>query len=386
MKKLMCLLLALLLFTLPALAEPDAEESAPLTYEELEIYLTGLAAQARKEAATCVPGEGFASVQASFGTLYIADESLDENTAILGVSLAGEQEDPRGLELGDTLDSLLAAYPNDNDGLYGTYYDAALYVAGEKPEVTVGWVLRDGQRVTEVVHCVYSWRPDGVIASRVAYRLENDTILAISVDGMHSLIEEAQALQEIAEVADMQEHREYFAYPKAASGAALSPFEREDLSFARMDLLDLTPEGAVAVLGPSLVDERSRDTTGEELRLKQWEGISILFVYAADGTFQRVDTLTINEDLPDGLEGPRGVRIGDTLDSVMHRFLHEGTSAVNGGLALYGDGVTAPYGTLAYGDKTASLTYVLAVNENQNVLWHMTFVDGVLQESIMLLR
>ena len=383
MKKLLAVTLACLMLLCAAHAEITAEESAPLTYEELEIYLSSLAKDALASGqAKLISNDSPARVSFLGGTLVIADEQLGENTAVLSAELSREQYDPRGLKIGDTLEELLAAYPNDNPDLMGTYYDAALYVSGEKPEVTAGWLLRDGQRVTQVTHAVYSWQPDGVVCCRVVYGLDQGLITEIAVLGMDSRSSEEEALNEINETAAMQEIREYFAFPVSADGSSLAPFEREDLSFSGIDFLDLTLEMAQEAFGPAPVDEWTQDSTGEYLRLRQWDGISILFVYDASRNFLRVDSLTINDD---NVEGPRGVRVGDYMETVLYRFRHgEGGSSENG-LILYGDGENAPYGVVAYGDETAAVTYALALDEG-NVIWHLTFAASRLQSMRMLLR
>lgn len=385
MKKLISFVLAFLLFAGAGVAEPAVEESAPVTYEELEIYLSSLAESAVASGKVeMVPGtDGVNSAVFSGGTLLISDEQLSENSAVLGAVLSPGQADPRGLHLGDTLDELLAVYPNDNPDLYGTYYDAALYLAGEKPEATMGWILRDGQRVQQVVHCVYSWLPEGVVRCGIRYQVDQESIVGIEIFGLDSLIEEAEALESISDIAQMQEIREYFAYPKDENGALLTPFEREDLSFAGIDFLDVTPDDAAQALGKAQVDEWTKDSNGENLRLQQWEGLSLLFVYDAGKNFLRVDTLTITDDT---WEGPRGVRVGDVMDSVMNRFRHGEGGAAENGVILYGDGQNAPFGVLAYGDQTATITYSLALDEEKTVIWHLTFADAQLQSMRMLLR
>jgi len=386
MKKLIALLLALLLCLGTAMAEPvESEESATLSYEEMEIYLGKLAKEvmAVEETATTTDDAGNTAVSFPGGVMYIADETLSETTAILGADLEVGATCPRGLKVGDTLSMLLDTYPNDNPFLFGTYYDAALYTADEKPEAKAGWVLRDGQRVQEVVHAVYHWTENGVISCGVSYTIDRDTIIGISVFGMENLVDEETALTDLNNVAAMQEISEYFAYPTSLDGSTLAPFEREDLSFAGLDILDLTVEMATEALGSAPVDEWTEDSTGEYLRLKQWEDVSILFLYDANKQFQRMDTITVNGD---SIEGPRGVRVGDLMDSVMYRFRHSQGSVLENGIALYGDGQTAPYGVLSYGETTATITYTLALEEEQTVIWHLTFVEGELQSMNMLLR
>ena len=385
MKKCLCLLLSLLMFIPASLAEPAAEESAPLTREELEMYLSSLAEEALLDDALGVlEGEGGASVvQYTGGTLEIADEDLSPETAVLGARLAEDQEDPRGLRLGDSLDALLSAYPNDNPRLYGSYYDAALFLAGEKPEISLGYALRDGQRVTQVTYLVLSWLPEGVIRCGVEYRLRQGMIDDIRVFGMQDIITEEEAGEICVSVSCMQEISEYFAYPQDADGQALAPFSREDLSFAGIDFLDLTAEAAFSAFGPAPVDEWTEDSTGEALRLLQWDGVTILLLYDAQRNFLRADSMTVNDDV---LEGPRGVRIGDYLESVLFRFRHMDTFSDDSTLLLYGDGEQAPYGVLSYSPEGTEITYALALEDGRAALWHMTFVNAQLQSMRLLLR
>ena len=263
MKKLFCLVLALLmLFSSAAFAEPVAvDENAALTREEIALYLDSLVSAALAEGSftTEENGVGMIEVMYSGALLVIADEQLTETTAVVSAFLEEETADLRGLSIGSSLEEVLAAYPNDNPNLAGTYYDAVLFITGEKPEMSVGYLLRDGQRVTNVVYDVYSWQPEGVSVSQVIYRLDNGYVTDIMMfaDGM---TDEAEVLQSVQELADMQEISEYFAYPVSVDkGEALAPFEREDLKLLvnaadALDFLDLTAEELIAVLGAAPVD------------------------------------------------------------------------------------------------------------------------------------
>jgi len=387
MKKLTALLLALLLFALPALAEeaPQEEESAQLTYEELEIYLSALAKDALSSGEVSIRSQED-GVWAEYpgGALLIADEELTENTAVVGFAAAPGQEDPRGLMVGSSIRDVLAAYPNDNPELYGTRYDAALYIRGEKPEATVGYVLRDGQRVTQIWHAVEHWTQDGVIECGIAYDLDHGVVTGISIVGMQNVQEEAVALETIADVAAMQENREYAAYPQTEDGQTLAPFQREDLSFSGIDFLDLTAEDAIAAFGTPSLDEWTEDSTGEFLRLLQWDGISVQLVYSAGKEFLRVDSLVYSN--PE-FEGPRGVRPGDYLDTVINRFYREDYAVLSAGeVKLYDDGNKTNYGLLSYSAGSAALTYSLTLDGDATVVWYMTFADDELQEARLLLR
>ena len=392
MKKLFCLLLALvMLLSSAAFAEPvPVDENAPLTREEIEMYLDGLAAAALVEGSftTEENGVGMTEVRYSGALLVIADEQLTETTAVVSAFLEEETADLRGLVIGSSLEEVLAAYPNDNPNLSGTYYDAALFITGEKPEMSVGYLLRDGQRVTNVVYDVYSWQPEGVSVSQVIYRLDNGYVSDIMVFA-DSLYEEEAILQSVQELADMQEISEYTPYPVSVeNGEALAPFEREDLSITVRgqkvaDFLDLNAEDMIAALGNAPVDEWTEDSDGSFLRLMQWEGVSLLLKYDAQRKFTAVDSLTINDE---GLEGPRGVRVGDLLDSVIFRFRHAEVFGTEDTVSLYGDGQTLPYGVLSYTPESAEVTYAFSMEDGRSVVWHMTFVIGELQSMTLMLR
>ncbi|NLD83907.1 MAG: hypothetical protein GX637_07045 [Clostridiales bacterium] len=396
MKKLISLLLACLLLCGAALAEtagdafegdPLAEENAFLTQEELEMYLAVLAGDALafgvNEAVTD-PETGETTVTyLTDALLTIADEELSENSAVLGAVLSGGQEDLRGICLGDPMQDVLDVYPSDNPGLEGSYYDAALYVNDERPQATAGYLLREGQRVTEITHLVFTWQEEGVVRCGITYTIEQDRVTGIEIFGLGSIIEEAAALEELSNVAQIQENREFAPYPVSLLGDDIAPFEESDLVFGGLDFLHLTNEDAVALLGEAPVDDWLEDSTGEWLRTRQWDDLSIVFVYDSQRNFLQVDSLTF---LQPGFEGPRGVRVDDPMDSVMNRFLHSDQTPTSAGILLYGDGENAPYAVLSYADTTATLTYTLRTGEGRMVLWNMTFADGMLQSGQLLLR
>ena len=384
MKKLIALLLALSLLAAPALAEPAAEESAPLTYEELEIYLSSLQKAALNAGDTSVQeADGVMWASCSDAMLQIADETLTENTAVLGAVVMPGQEDLRGLALGATLDEVLAAYPNDNPLLSGSAFDAALYIRGEKPEVSFGYLLRDGQRITRVCYAVAHWTQDGVLEATAAYTLDQGVVTDIRITDMQTLTEEAEALETLADIAAMQETSEYYDYSRVP-GLAQTPFQREDLSFSGIDFLDLTAESAIAAFGDPIADQWTEDSTGEWIRMLLWSGLRVHLLYDANKAFLRPDSLIITD--PD-LEGPRGVRAGDYSATVTGRFpQEEGSALADGSMILYGDGVQPPYGLLSDSGDSVTITYALRLDGNQTVLLYLVFTGGELLETHLLLR
>ena len=388
-KRILALLLAFLLLTGVSLAEttytlPETEESASLTYEEMEIYLSSLvkAAQAEPDKRVSAANWG-AEVQFTGGILHVSDGKLTEDTVVWFAKLFAEQADPRGLRLGDSLKQILAVYPCDNPDLLGSYYDATLYVDGQKPEVCVGWLLRDGQRVTEVVYTVYHWEEDGVVPVSVSFALDQGVITAIEIDGPGALLTEEEAMEEIGDIADSQEINDYYAYIQSEYGPDLGVFQREDLSFSGVDFLDLTAEAALSAFGPAAEDTWTQDSTGEWLRILHWDGVSLILVCDANRQFLRVDSLTVSADV---MEGPRGVRVGDYLDTVIFRFRHSEGGVGDVGLTLYGDAETPPFGLLTYDAEGAALTYALSLEEGETVLWYLTFIGARLDSMRLLLR
>ena len=391
-KRILSLLLSLLLLTGVSLAEgaytlPEAEENASLTYEELEIYLSGLVKSALNDPELSVTPGDFDEhhwLWASFrgGLLEIEEEQLTEDAAVFYAELSAEQADPRGLYLGDTVRQILSVYPCDNPDLLGSYYDAALYVNSERPNACVGWLLRDGQRVTDVVYTVYHWQEDGVADVSVRFQLDQGVITGIRI-GPRAQYTEEEALEAIRDVSDLQEITDYFAYPQSEYGLDLAPFQREDLVFSGIDFLDLTAESAFAAFGSAASDEWTQDSTGEWLRILSWEGVSLILVYDASRQFVRADSLTVTADV---LEGPRGVRAGDFLDTVLFRFRHSEGGMTDAGMTLYGDGENAPWGLLAYDAEGAYVSYALRLDGGETVLLYLTFVGDTLDSLRLLLR
>ena len=389
MKKIVSVLLALalLLAVCPVFAEKaPVDENASLTYEELEMYLDSLRdamlEAAQGELTADMDETGVGTVATDLAALTIADETLRNTSAVLSAVLGVNQPCPRGVRMGDSLADILNVYPNDNASLLGSYYDAALCLAGEKPEISAGWLLRDGQRVTQVVYSVYHWMAEGVVSCGVRFSLDQGTVTGVEVFGMDHVITEEEAMEAIDEVAAMQEINEYFAYPQSETGD-MAEFSREDLVFAGLDLTDLDMEKAIEVLGEANVDDWAEDSTGGYLRTRQWESVSMVFDYDANRQFLRFNSMTVSGE---DIEGPRGVRVGDMMETVMNRFHFGNFVPLENGTSLYGDGENAPYAVLSYSEETATLTYTVSLAEGQTVLWLLTFHGGELQEMLFLVR
>lgn len=372
MKKLIALMLCMMMLVPAAMAEVD--ESPALSLEEIETYLSSVMDQVKKEGCLITEDNGVYSATSALGDMTISSDVLDDETHLLGIVLAADQPCLRGLKAGDSLDMIFQLYPNDNPALNGTYYEATLSFRGAEPEICLGYLLRDGQRVTEVTYVVYSWQADGIVKSGVTYQMDQGYIQQISIFTASELLTADEVEMEISESALLQETSEYFAHPTSLIGTDLDPFCREDLYFAEMDFYSLTPDKAIEVLGTAQVDEWTPDSDNTFIRLMQWNGVSIVFKYTADKQFQSVYSLSVNDDV---LEGPRGLRIGDYMDTVLYRFRHsEGTTADNG-ILLYGDGENAPYGIITYGNDTNTMAYTVSL-DGQIAMLYLTFSDDAM--------
>ncbi len=380
--KLLSVLLALMLLVTPAWAV-ETEEAARLSVEEINIYIARVLAEAVASEHSVEPFSGAEGAMVSFagGTLTIAEETLTENATVYSYELAPGHLCPRGLMVGDSLEALLATYPNDNANLSGDYNSALLYLSGTAEEgIECGAVTRDGQRIQGVTHYAIETSPDGAECVIVGYALSDGIITGIIVSGLNRLLTDEKVVEVVNTAADLQEKNEYFAYPTSQNGAQLDMFMREDLQFSNLDFIDLTPESAMTVLGSAQSDTWMLDSTGDYLRFMQWDGVEIIFQYDADKNFKSAHTFAMNDDI---FDGPRGVRVGDTYFSVRERFMFGQGVVTENTTFLYGNGVTPPYATQVTSQSTAVLTYVIEEG-GRNIAFYITFDINWIVQSFMI--
>ena len=369
---------ALVMALLPALAE---EAAGPLTMDELHALAQSLLerAMADEHGAINLAEEGYLYEGIGY-SLNLNSEDLSVDTVLLGaeINMGSIHEEqlmgPRGIGVSSTLEETLVAYPNDNPMLKGTMTGAVLYINGSLPEeVTIGQVVRDGQEVRLAEYAVYRQDGDAVIRQGLQYVIDNDSVVAIRYFGGGDTLTAQQAAQEVEAAGQLQEEVGYFAYDTYNP----SPFGREDLNFHGLDFMDLTPEAAVERLGEAVHEERVEDSTGEELRIMQWDGVEIMFVYGADGALKRADRITVNAP---GMEGPRGLRVGTRLQNAVKRFEHPEEPPVKS-LSLYGDAENQqpPYGRLDMEGDEVRLYYAVLQGDD-TVLFNALFLDDALVE------
>lgn len=367
MKKLIAFLMAcaLCLSACCALGETDV-----LTVDEMVAYCDVLLSEAQAAqpvAAQVSETGGYVHDMGAF-SVYTQEPSLFSQ--LLGMELGedcGLLADMRNITYGDSLETLLAAYPLDNANLAGTADEATLYIRGILPgTVHTGRVVRDKAHVLVAEHVIYTADGENVEKCCVIYTLEDNVVIAslVMLDVQEMTLEEAQA--EIDVLAALQEKNEYSVYRTENP----EPMAREDLSFGAVDFLTATPESVTALLGAPESDTWENDGKAY-MRVMQWNGVQAVFAYSENKTLLNLNVLEVHGDT---LEGPRGVRVDDTLESVIARFYHEAESGV-----LYGDGAAAPYGRCDMHDGGANVTYAAQTDEG-TVLLTLSFVGDKLAE------
>lgn len=382
MRKILSVIIALLMLLTPAMASEN-EEAARLSVGEIDIYISRVLSEAAAGEHSLEANGDAEGAKVAFagGTLTIAEDALSENAVVYAYDIAPGHLCPRGLMVGDSLNTLMTLYPLDNVNLLGDYNSALMYLSGTAEEgVEYGLVTRDGQRIQEIRHCAIETSPDGATAVTVDYSVTNGIITGITVSGLNRLIPEEEVIAEVNALADLQEKRDYFAYPTSENGAELDMFMREDLQFSDLDFLDLTPESAMTVLGAAQSDTWMPDSTGENLRFMQWDGIEIIFRYDANKEFISAHTFSMKDDI---FDGPRGVRVGDTYFSVRERFMFGQGEITENTTFLYGDGLTPPYATQLTSQSTAVLTYVLEEG-GRTIAFYITFDINWIVQSFMI--
>ena len=361
MKKIIALLLCLVL-TLPCLTALG-EEDLSLTPEELAVFCEELLAEAiaRGPVPAREAEEGGCAFDYGDFCVYSPDSALTETSPVTLAEVRA-YGDMRGISKGSSLEALLTAYPLDNENLRGTWEEATLYISGLLPEsVHTAHALRTGSHVLVLEHTVYATEGETARVSSAVYILEANHVMAVRLlpQRVEMSLEEAQA--EIDALADLQEQDGYAMYRAAAPEV----MAREDLTFGpEIDFLSAQPEDLTAALGQAESDTWEQDGA-EYLRVLQWAGAQAIFHYDDQ---RKNPTLQLLQVYGDALEGPRGVRVEDTLDSVLDRFPHDSEVGV-----LYGDGEHAPYGRCDLREDGAYLVYA-AETESGPVLLTMTIL------------
>lgn len=389
LKKYLCMLLALLLCPLAALADESA--AGMLTHQELTDWADRYVQRARSAkplntSAENLTADGYEFIF-DFATLYADTPTLSEDTAISAIVLTSDAEaDPRGLRVGDSLLDVLDAYYTENPALQGTREAAVLYAVDNLPESAAwGQVLRDGQRVQTVQYAVHGQLAsggEGYTDAGIIYTLAENRVAAIRVYGLNSRITGAEVSNVLYGMMLTALQKEYAMVPFSYDGSELRMLEEADLVFSGLDFLSITPESAIAALGEPMSDRWVENGDHGYLRVQQFGGCEMTYLFDKTRTQGSLYMLLISAD---GLEGPRAVRVGDTFSSVYNRFRSgEGAYGENGVEALYGVVGEGSFGQAAYGsDASAILRYGLTASDGRKVVLQMNFTLMTLTEILL---
>lgn len=389
MKKCVALFLALMmvLSLTTAVAESDADA---LDYDELMDWAEGFKTRALAAGAplndpteeAAYTEDGYAFVY-DFATLYMDRPEMTADSVLQAVVVySPEEQGPRGTGVDQLSSEVLNAFYNENDDLQGDSSFAALYVSDTMPAGALwGWVQRDGQRIETIQYAVHeqlSSGGDGYTDCGLVYTLSDNLVAAIRAYGLNETISADEVRSNLDAVQEVSEKTEYAQVPTSINGSELEMFDRDDLIFSGLDFLSLTPEEAEARLGAAQEDDWMEDE-GAYLRSMEFASCTMTFSYDAQKQNPTLEMLSIDMD---GLEGPRCVRIGDTLSSVISRFRNgEGDYDGVSREVLYGDGENAPYGLAEYGDDaTAGLWYAAKLEDGRTVVLSMSFEQMYLSD------
>lgn len=377
MKKLLVCLLVLALL-IPAAAE-DLAAPKPLEAEELNAWTQSLLERAINDKLQVLETPEGLQAHGRGYSVFPASRDLSPDTLLTGAVIDGESIGVQGLTgprvslVTQAVGAVLAAFPNDNPSLMGSEEAAVLYLRGAFPQpVLTGMVFRDGQDITLVEYAVFTPNTDSVDRSGVLFTVQDGFITAIRYFGAEN-VPTAEALQQLSTLAALQEEKGYFSF----STSSPLPMQREDLVLGGLDFLDLDPESAISVFGEPVATETAQDSNGDRIDIVQWEPLSITFIYDKGGNFLRAQQATVHGML----EGPRGLRLGDSMLGALVRFPNESETLSAAQVALYGDSANPaePYGVLLQEGDTGTLHYGIPLSDG-SVLFSCLFMDEELVE------
>ena len=358
----------LLCALLPFGASAVLAEAQPLSFTELmdwrDVVFEGLDAS---QAASAVSDDVYA-LETAFGAVETTHTTLkgQSSDVILHIELTNNVlSDPRGLSVGASAEAVLAAYPGAenvaDDGsfcLYATEGDTLLW----------GWGTAKDGSIVSLQYSVAQPDPDmegycqevGLI-----YNFEEGQVKTLRAYGLSELIgrDEAMANFRSAQAGEM-------------AVGEVTPFAPTDLVFNGLNLMTVTPGDIKDTLGQPEVDTFIES---ENLRVLEYSDMMFELDIGPDNAISFYALLVGARTLP----GPRGIQVGDTLESVLGRFPSNGEDDM-----LYGkqDGETA-FGLLTREeDGSVTVRYSIPPQAGilaRGVMLHLTFQNDLLTEYLI---
>ena len=392
-KRILCLLFVLaLLPVLPAVAEETSADI--LTLEELLQWAESYKLRALESTPINDPyaeesytDDGYEFIY-DFVTLYMDGPELTADSVVQGLVVTSEEEEGlRGVRVWDTAQDVLNAYYTENPDLVGNREQALIYAVDLMPGGGyIAMLHRDGQRIQVidyVVHEQAATGADGYTDAGLIYTIQDNNVLAIRAYGLDSRFLDGDVSMALENAREIAAENTYSMVFSSYVGSELEPFDTEDMRFSGIDFPSLTPEDAITVLGEPQEDVWL-DNDGSYLRTMQFVSCEITFAYDGAQQNPRVRNMLIDTDL---LEGPRSVRVGDTVASVLNRFRNGEGESDGFREVLYGDEATDSYGVAEYGvGVSAVLRYGATSQDGVPVVMYLNFEQLYLKEILLLVN
>ena len=387
MKKMLCVLLALLMCPVLALAEGSA--AGMLTSQELtqwaESYIDrAYSTEPLNDPAETLSPDGYEYIY-DFATLYADTPTLGADTTVNAIVVtSAEETGPRNVNVGNVLSEVLDAYYNVNEELLGSRESAVLYAVDMLPESAAwGQVLRDGQRLQMVQYAAHEQMAtggEGYTDAGVIYTMEENRVAVIRVYGLNSRISQEEVSGVMYSMMMAALEKDYAQVPFSYNGAELSAFSRDDVVFSGVDFLSLTPDAAIEALGEPMSDLWAENGDDGYMRVQTFPTCELTYLFNQERTQGSLYMLYITAD---GMEGPRAVRIGDTFPSVFNRFRNgEGEYQDDGTEMLYGTLGEGSFGHATYG-MDATLRYGFTAEDGRKVVLQLNFAGMELTEIML---
>ena len=398
MKKFLSMIIALCMLAACGIAM--AEGPDPLTAGELEAWANGLKAIALEDEPQNDPEDESSETedgylfQYSYAALYGDQTEMTADTRLLAVVVndsgedeenpegeAGVQSGPRGIGLAMSPAEIIGLFPNDNPEQAGDRTGAILYLREQADGSAVyGRVDRDGQRISTITYGEFVPQDDGFrlatlqcfFADSLMYEMRAE---CFDTEADMPLLTREDRDDIIADLKALDGKDEYIAVKTSRDGTELTEFSADDLSFSGLHFTEIAPEDLPGYPEEDMMDD---DNGPYILLLDEADYEAVFRCDSEAGENMRIVSFTIKSE---NLEGPRGVRIGDTLHEDIQRFRFENRDTDGTDEILYGDVNSVNRGVAQYSvDGESTLRYTTETEDGTQVVLLLRYTLNILDE------
>ena len=392
MKKFLSMIIALCMLAACGIAV--AEGPDPLTAGELEAWANGMKAVALEDEPQNDPADEESETedgylfQYEFAALYGDQTEMTADTRLLAavVNESG-QNGPRGVGLAMSPAEIIALFPNDNPEQAGDRTGAILYLREQADGSAVyGRVDRDGQRISAITYGELVPQDDGFRLATLQCFFAESLMYEMRAECFDSeadtpLLTREDRDEMIASLKALDGKDEYIAVKTSTDGTELAEFSADDLNFSGLRFIGMTPEDLPGTPEEDLMDD---DNGTFILLLDEADYEAVFRCDDEAGANARIVSFTIKGDR---LEGPRGVRIGDTLHEDIQRFRFENNDSDGTDEILYGDANSVNRGVAQYSlDGESTLRYTTETEEGTQVVLLLRYVMNSLDEIMIYIQ